>query len=111
MSIIASFQTRLVGQTGSGIWVGASFQKCPSCGSVRVRTPPRGSGRVKSKELVTVFTFYAVQSSVRSVFRNTLIRLVVSRAGVKCEVRGGKMRGTGARYQWVICEAGMCEAQ
>jgi len=24
------------------------------------------------------------------------------RAGVKCEVRGGKMRGTGARYQ---CEA------
>ena len=36
------------------------------------------------------------------------------RAGVKCEVRGFKMRGTGARYQCeatVICEAGMCEAQ
>jgi len=27
---------------------------------------------------------------------------VSRRAGVKCEVRGGKMRGTGARYQ---CEA------
>ena len=31
-------------------------------------------------------------------------------AGVKCEVRGGKMRGINARRQ-VICEAGMCEAQ
>ena len=26
------------------------------------------------------------------------------------EVRGGKMRGISAR-RWVICEAGMCEAQ
>jgi len=34
----------------------------------------------------------------------------VVRAGVKCEVRGGKMRGTGARRR-VICEAGNCEAQ
>ena len=48
-------------------------------------------------------------------------RIVIlnNRAGVQCEVRGaslqgGKMRGTvrgiSARC-WVICEAGMCEAQ
>ena len=35
---------------------------------------------------------------------------VSRRAGVKCEVRGGKMRGINAR-RWVICEAGICEAQ
>jgi len=39
-------------------------------------------------------------------FLNTSLRLgvaiILKRAGVKCEVRGGKMRGTGARYQ---CEA------
>ena len=44
-------------------------------------------------------------------------RIVIlnNRAGVQCEVRGaslqgGKMRGISARC-WVICEAGMCEAQ
>jgi len=30
--------------------------------------------------------------------------------GARREVRGGKMRGINAR-RWVICEAGMCEAQ
>ena len=34
----------------------------------------------------------------------------ITEAGVKCEVRGGKVRGMNAR-RWVICEAGMCEAQ
>jgi len=35
--------------------------------------------------------------------QNTIGRMhSIGGAGVKCEVRGGKMRGTGARYQ---CEA------
>ena len=61
MFVIASFQkcpsdgmvrvrTGLVGRIGSEVRVGASFQKNARLdrGWVRVRTPPRGSGRVRS---------------------------------------------------------------
>ena len=51
------------------------------------------------------YSFYRNESSrERKFLERSLPRNESStgRAGVKCEVRGGKMRGTGARYQ---CEA------